>query len=106
MINKKSAIMSENAREECRLQVRQTLQIHKETMNEWYLGLPVFVARSKTSVFAYSKERVWKRILGWVEKLLSRAGKEILIKTVAQANLKFAMGCFGITKEMCVRSAS
>ena len=56
MINKeKLAIMSENVKEECSLQVRQTLQIHKETMNEWYLGLPFFVARSKTSVFAYSK---------------------------------------------------
>jgi hypothetical protein len=47
------------------------------------------------------KERIWQRIQGWKEKLLSRAGKEILIKAVAQAIRVFAMGCFDITKEMC-----
>lgn len=34
------------------------------------------------------------------EKFLSRAGKEVLIKAVAQAIPTFALGCFDITKEM------
>jgi len=55
-------------------------------------------SRSKTSVFAYLRERVWRRIQGWKEKLLSKVGKEILIKAVAQAIPTFAMGCFDITK--------
>jgi hypothetical protein len=38
------------------------------------------MGRSKTQTFAYIKERVWKRIQGWKEKLLSKAGKEILVK--------------------------
>jgi hypothetical protein len=33
--------------------------------------------------------------------MLSKAGKEILIKAVAQVIPIFAMGCFDITKEMC-----
>ena len=57
-----------------------------------------FQSRSKTSVFAYLRERVWRRIQGWKEKLLSKVGKEILIKAVAQAIPTFAMGCFDITK--------
>lgn len=75
-------------------------------MNERYLGLPVFVGQPRTNVFAYLKERVWQRIQGWKEKMLSRAGKEVLIKTVAQAIPVFAMQCFDITKEMCNQISS
>jgi hypothetical protein len=81
-------------------EVMQKLEI-SETMNERYLGLPVHVGKSKSSVFAYLKDRVWQRIRRWKEKLLLRAGKEVLIKVVAQAIPTFAMGCFHITKDMC-----
>ena len=103
MINKeKSAIMfSPNTRRDVKEDVMRELSITKETMNERYLGLSVFVGNSKSKVFAYLKERIWSRIQGWKEKLLSRAGKEILIKAVAQAIPTFAMGCFDITKEIC-----
>jgi len=73
-------------------EVMQELRITKETMNERYLGLLVHVGRSRSSVFAYLKDRIWKRIQGWKEKLLSRAGKEVLIKAVAQAIPAFCHG--------------
>ncbi|RLN42620.1 retrotransposon protein, putative, unclassified [Panicum miliaceum] len=79
----------------------QDLDIQRETMNERYLGLPVYVGKSKTQAFSYLKERIWKRIQGWKEKMLSRAGKEVMIKAVAQAIPTFAMGCFDLTKELC-----
>jgi hypothetical protein len=81
----------------------QSLGIPKETMNERYLGLPMHVGEEKTKVFAHLKERIWQRIQGWKEKLLSNAGKEALIKADTQAIPTFAMGCFDITKEMCDR---
>lgn len=71
--------------------------IERETQNEKYLGLPVYVGSSKADVFAYLKDRVWQRIQGWKEKMLSWAGKEIMIKAVTQA----AMGCFDLTKNIC-----
>jgi len=74
--------------------VMEALSIQSETMNERYLGLPVFVGRSRSNVFSYLKDRIWQRIQGWKERLLSRAGKEILIKAVAQAIPVFAMGLF------------
>jgi hypothetical protein len=70
-------------------------------MNERYLGLPVHVGRSKGGTFAYLKDRIWNRIQGWKEKFLSWAGKEVLIKAVAQAIPTFAMGCFDLTKSLC-----
>lgn len=35
-------------------------------------------------VFATLKEMVWKKLLGWKEKLLSRVGKDVLQKAVIQ----------------------
>ncbi|KAL0409023.1 UNVERIFIED_CONTAM: putative mitochondrial protein [Sesamum radiatum] len=65
-----------------------------ENRMELYLGLPSKVARSKKDLFATIKDRIWARISGWNEKLLSQAGKEILIKSVIQAIPSYAMGCF------------
>jgi len=98
----KSAIMfSPNTSSTDKGVVMEALNIQRETMNERYLGLPVFVGQSRKKVFSYLKDRVWKHILGWKEKMLSRAGKEVLIKAVAQAIPTFAMGCFDITKDLC-----
>ena len=76
------------------------LQVMIETVSERYLGLPVHVGKSKTATFAYLKDQIWKRIQGWNEKFLSWAGKEILIKVVAQAIPTFAMGCFDLSKTL------
>jgi hypothetical protein len=48
-----------------------------------YLGLPAMVGRSKLKTFDAIKSRVQRRLDGWKEKLLSQAGKEILLKAVA-----------------------
>lgn len=77
------------------------LEIERDTMNEKYLGLPVYVGQSKTRIFSYLKDRVWNRIQGWKEKMLSWAGKEFFIKAIAQAIRTFAMGCFDLTKALC-----
>jgi len=42
-----------------------------------------------------------KKIQGWNENFLSWAGKEILIKAVAQAIPTFAMGCLDLSKGLC-----
>ena len=66
-----------------------------------YLGLPSFIGRSKSVIFRYIRERVWKRLQGWNQKLLSRAGKEILLKTVAQALPIYAMNTYLLPMELC-----
>jgi hypothetical protein len=44
---------------------------------------------------------MWRKIQGWKENIMSRIGKEILVKAVAQAIPVFAMSCFDITKTFC-----
>lgn len=51
--------------------------------HESYLGLPSLVGRYKNTTFAQLKQRMVNKVSGWKEKLLTNAGKEILIKAVA-----------------------
>jgi hypothetical protein len=76
--------------------VMQSLNIRKQTMSERYLGMPVYVGQNRKDVFAYLKKRIWARIQGWKEKMLSWVGNEVLIKAVAQAIPTFVVGCFDI----------
>ena len=101
MINKAAILFSRNTKANQKKTVCDLLQVTKETMSERYLGLPVHVGQSKTGTFAYLKDRIWKQIQGWNEIFLSWAGKEILIKAVAQAIPTFAMGCFDLSKTLC-----
>jgi hypothetical protein len=103
-INKdKSSIMfSKNTSDRDRSDMLSILNISTEAKkNEKYLGLLVYKGRSRSKTFAYLKDRVWKIIQGWKEKLLSKAGKEILIKAVAQAIPAYAMSYFDLTKSLC-----
>lgn len=49
---------------------------------EKYLGLPSFIGREKKACFTKVQERIWARMQGWKEKLMSQAGKEVMIKAV------------------------
>jgi hypothetical protein len=52
------------------------------------------IGRSKKAIFNYIKDRIWNRITSWSSKLLSQAGKEVLIKSMAQAIPSYCMGVF------------
>lgn len=47
------------------------------------------------------KDRVWNKLKGWKQKALSRAGKEIMIKSVAQAIPTYIMSYFLLSSSMC-----
>ncbi|KAL9235614.1 hypothetical protein vseg_010359 [Gypsophila vaccaria] len=66
-----------------------------------YLGLPAIVGKNKTEAFAYIKERIWKKLKGWKERTLSYAGREVLIKAVAQSIPTYHMGLFKLPKSLC-----
>jgi hypothetical protein len=73
-----------------------SLDVHNEVLSEKYLGMPMDVGSSTNGAFKYLKDRVWKRVQGWMEQTLSAGGKEVLIKAVAQAgqrSLCLVSGC-------------
>ncbi|MCH79483.1 RNA-directed DNA polymerase (Reverse transcriptase) [Trifolium medium] len=66
-----------------------------------YLGLPSMVGLNKKAIFSYLKDRIWKKCQSWNAHSLSRAGKEVLIKSVAQAIPSYCMGAFLIPNSLC-----
>ncbi|KAL5539361.1 hypothetical protein UlMin_024609 [Ulmus minor] len=68
--------------------------------HERYLGFPTFAKRCKKDLFAFIKDRVWKKVRGWNNSIFSGAGKEILVKAVIQAIPSHAMACFKLPKSL------
>ncbi|KAM2552223.1 hypothetical protein TB2_016639 [Malus domestica] len=72
-----------------------------------YLGVPTIWGRSKKRGLAYIKEKIMGKVQGWKHKLLSTAGREVLVKAVVQAIpaypmyiFKFPARVLGLPKDM------
>ncbi|XP_042972967.1 uncharacterized protein LOC122304769 [Carya illinoinensis] len=65
---------------------------------ERYLGLPSLVGRSRYKAFKNIIDRVKSKVTNWKTKLLSQAGKEVLLKAVIQALPTYSMGVFKLPK--------
>ena len=74
--------------------IKESLNVPIIRQYEKYLGLPSLIGRNRAESFAQIKERVWHKLKGWKEKLLFQAGREVLIKAVAQAIPAYSMSCF------------
>lgn len=66
-----------------------------------YLSLPSLVGKNKRHTFNEIKEKLHRKLAGWKEKMLSKVGKEVLIKAVAQAIPMYTMSCFRLPDALC-----
>lgn len=85
---------SRNGGEQRRLEIVHQLGVKEVDRHSKYLGLPTIVGPSKKVVFASIKDRVWKKVHEWKEKLLSQVGRETLIKSVLQSIPIYVMSIF------------
>ncbi|XP_021751223.1 uncharacterized protein LOC110716880 [Chenopodium quinoa] len=95
-LQKSEAIFGRNVPEPQKQAICNLLGVKQVNRHEKYLGILTVIGKSKKAIFANLKDRIWKKLQGWKEKLLSRAGKEILIKAVAQEIPTYLMGIFKI----------
>ena len=66
-----------------------------------YLGMPEKICGLKRQVFAFVQGRMIGRINSWSAKLLSKGGKEVQIKSVAQAVPTYVMSCYRLPQDTC-----
>ncbi|XP_019159994.1 PREDICTED: uncharacterized protein LOC109156596 [Ipomoea nil] len=97
-----SICFSRNTQEVIRMEVAACLEVEQATNFGKYLGLPSFVGRNKRVVFSYVEDKIRQRIGSWNKKLLSQAGKEILLKSVAQSMPIFSMSVFLLPETVCM----
>ena len=69
--DKTCIFFSSNTEPELQTRIQQVLVVPAIRQYEKYLGMPAFVGRAKKQSFIYIKQRVWKKLQDWKEKLLS-----------------------------------
>ena len=93
-MKKSSVYFNNNTQEGKEAKIVSLLGVKVVDRFESYLGLPTMVGRAKYQTFSYLKDRVWKKLQEWKGIMLSRAGKELLIKAIIQAIPTYNMGVF------------
>jgi hypothetical protein len=99
--SKSSIFFSKGCPANVKTEIKGILNVPNETLKDKYLGLPSDIGTSKFGAFKYLKDRLWSKVKGWIEKSLSSAGKEVLVKSVAQAVPVFSMSCFKLPRGLC-----
>lgn len=98
---KTSLYFSSNTAKELQEEIKSRFGAQVIKQHERYLGLPSLVGKNKKYSFKEMKEKLARKLAGWMEKLLLKARKEILIKTVAQAIPTYSMSYFKISDSLC-----
>lgn len=91
---KSAVFFSANVCRDKQAEIKQVLGVYADIGDSKYLGLSSLIGRSKKTIFRYLKDRVYQKIQGWNSKLLSRAGKAVMIRNVAQMIPSYTMSCF------------
>uniref|UniRef100_A0A7N2RBZ2 RNase H type-1 domain-containing protein n=1 Tax=Quercus lobata TaxID=97700 RepID=A0A7N2RBZ2_QUELO len=98
---KTSLFFSKNTPSEVQEEIKNKFGAQLIKQHEKYLGLPSLVGRNKRNTFNSIKEKLGKKLVGWKEKMLSKAGKEVSIKAVAQAIPTYTISDFKIPDSLC-----
>ena len=98
---KTALFFSKNTPDEIKEEIKNRFGAQVIRQHEKYLGLPSLMGKNKRNTFNDVKDKLSKKLAGWKEKLLSKVGKEVLIKVVAQAIPTYTMSYFKIPDSLC-----
>lgn len=99
--NKLSLTFSPNTSLENRLEVCGQLGVKEAETPGRYLDIPMHIGRNKGVEFGFLVDKVERKLQGWGNKTISKAGKITLLKTAAQSIPNFWMSLLLIPVEIC-----
>ena len=71
---------SPNIRREIQDQLVTYIRVIRVDVQDRYLGLPIVLGRNRSERFSHIKDRLWKKLKEWKEKLHSVAGNRFLLR--------------------------
>jgi hypothetical protein len=100
-ISKSAIFFSRNCRDSIKVAINGVLNLAQIPARAKYLGIPLFMHRSKKTSFMELKDRIFAKITGWKAKLLSQAARTTLVKSVANAIPTYVMSLFLLPNNLC-----
>lgn len=77
-------VSNELKHNELKNEICEGLRVKYTNNHGKYIGLPSLIGRNIYDVFEFIKEKSWNSMKVWRNKMLSSAGKEILLKSVVK----------------------
>lgn len=99
-LSKSSIFFSTNMNADSRSSICSALGMMEADERSMYLGLPNMIGRNKSAILGFLKDKVTRRVESWNGKLVSKPGREVLIKSVAQSIPSYAMSVFLLPLEI------
>ena len=98
---KSGLIFSKLVTRERKKAIKLELNMKSVHQNAIYLGAPLFTSRNRSKDFKFLQERLESKLKGWRCKALSWAGRNTLIKSVAQALPNYTFLSFDVPGSVC-----
>ncbi|KAL9659088.1 hypothetical protein QQ045_009626 [Rhodiola kirilowii] len=96
-----SSVFSVNTKKiQARGSTSRSRRVPQVSCHSKYLKLPLVVGQRKTATFRNIIEKIWKKVQDWKTKLLSAAGREVLVTAVIQAIPVYMMSVYQFPKKV------
>ncbi|KAL9678029.1 hypothetical protein QQ045_015867 [Rhodiola kirilowii] len=91
---KSEIVFSGNMGAQKKQEIMNVLQVKEVASHGKYLGLPLVIGQKKSDAFKELIGKMWKKTMEWKHKLLSQAGREVLIRSVPQSMPLYMMAVY------------
>ncbi|KAL4367841.1 hypothetical protein GQ457_05G021960 [Hibiscus cannabinus] len=92
--SKSTAYFSPRTPSDYRVSVHEALGVQEVSDPGIYLGVPLLIGKNKYAAFGRYRDKLDARVSKWSNLLLSFSGREVLIKSIAEALPQYVMSCY------------
>jgi hypothetical protein len=100
-MSKSAIFFSRNCKPSVKEVVNGILHLALLPSRDKYLGIPLFMNRSKKESFIDLKDKILARILRWKARLLSQVARTTLVKSMVNAIPTYLMSSFMLPRSLC-----